>query len=213
MTRVKLCGLRTVEEIDHAIRSGADRVGIVVQAPRSHRNVPLEKARELVDAASPGKAVLVTPTGDRQALHEALDAVEPGTVQATGPLDAQALQEARERGVRLWRGLRPRKNVEDTLAGIRDALTVADRVVLDALQQGYGGRGEAVDRALARSVVEQAPEGSIVLAGGLTPDNVGSVVSTVGPWCVDVSSGIETDEENDPERMRAFVDAAKGAPA
>jgi phosphoribosylanthranilate isomerase len=65
-----------------------------------------------------------------------------------------------------------------------------------------------MDWALAREVASRLP---IVLAGGLTPENVAEAVRTVRPWGVDVSSGVETGGVKDLSKVRAFIQAAKGA--
>lgn len=84
------------------------------------------------------------------------------------------------------------------------AATLLDTAVPGAL----GGTGTAFDWTLAEDVAARFP---VVLAGGLTPENVGEAVRTVRPWAVDVSSGVETGAAKDPEKIRAFIRAAKGA--
>jgi phosphoribosylanthranilate isomerase len=71
------------------------------------------------------------------------------------------------------------------------------------------GSGIAGDRAVAAEIAAEMP---IWLAGGLTPDNVGDVIKAVRPWCVDVSTGVETDGAKDPAKIAAFIRAAKGVP-
>jgi phosphoribosylanthranilate isomerase len=80
---------------------------------------------------------------------------------------------------------------------------------LDKAKAGMrGGTGEAFDWALAAEVARHFP---FLLAGGLTPENVAGAIEQVNPWGVDVSSGVETDGVKDPERVRAFLRAAKRA--
>jgi len=95
----------------------------------------------------------------------------------------------------------------DVLGRIEAGTAVA--CLLDAASEGaYGGSGRTIDWSLAREVASRLP---IVLAGGLTPENVGEAVRTVRPWGVDVSSGVETRGAKDLSKVRAFIQAAKGA--
>ncbi len=82
-------------------------------------------------------------------------------------------------------------------------------IMLDTAANGLrGGSGETFDWALAAEAWEHIP---LVLAAGLTPENVGEAVQAVRPWAVDVSSGVETDGQKDVEKIAAFIRAAKGA--
>jgi phosphoribosylanthranilate isomerase len=72
----------------------------------------------------------------------------------------------------------------------------------------YGGTGKALDWQIAAQVARQVP---IVLAGGLTPENVSQAIKMVRPWAVDVSSGVETGGRKDVAKIRAFIANAKAA--
>jgi len=95
----------------------------------------------------------------------------------------------------------------DVLGRIEAGTAVA--CLLDAASEAvYGGSGRTMDWTVAGAVAARLP---IVLAGGLTPENVGEAVRIVRPWGVDVSSGVETASQKDTEKIRAFVKVAKGA--
>lgn len=211
MTRFKFCGLSSQAELDLADDLGATYVGFVVQAPKSHRNLTLEAASELADAAPVGvRTVLVTPTDDGDALEQAVATVEPDVVQITGDPARRRIDHVLDAsGVEGWRGVRLGADVDATLKRLAGYQAKHEAVVLDALEGGYGGTGETIDWATASAVVEQLDRFPIVLAGGLTPENVAEAIARVDPWCVDVSSGIETDGAKDPEQMRAFARAVR----
>lgn len=210
MTQIKFCGLTHEDDIQHATKHDADHVGLVVHAPKSHRNLEPAKARSLAQAVRGSvNTVLVTIPQQGDKVHDALTTVTPDILQIPHTQDPP-VRIAEEHDARLWLALGLKATPEATVQAIQDALTVADRVVLDALKDGYGGHGDTLDWASVANILEHIPREDIVLAGGLTPQNVGEAVAAVGPGCVDVSSGIETDGVNDPERMRAFAQAARG---
>lgn len=212
MTRIKFCGLASPEEIELATDLGASYVGIVVQAPKSHRNQDLATAEALIDAAPVDvRTVLVTPTHDADALREAVDTCRPEVVQISGDPPRDAIEDVIDaHDVDTWKSARLASGVDETVTELTALQTVHDAAVLDALEDGYGGHGQTIDWVTAGAVVEELSGFPVVLAGGLTPTNVSEAIRRVTPWCVDVSSGVEADQVKDPEKMQSFASAVRG---
>ncbi|MEP7115885.1 MAG: phosphoribosylanthranilate isomerase, partial [Ilumatobacteraceae bacterium] len=205
---VKICGITSVEDAQAAAAAGADAIGFVLW-PRSVRAIDLATARAIADALPPfvhRVGVFVDPTRDD--VERAIAEVGLDVVQLHGdepPEFCRALPRRVVKAVRVGNGFR----AEDALRyeGAASGILLDTRAdEQDALP---GGTGRAFDWTLARAV--RAGARNVVLAGGLTPDNVARAVAAVAPDAVDVSSGVESAPgRKDPERMRAFVRAVRG---
>ncbi|HEX5478095.1 MAG TPA: phosphoribosylanthranilate isomerase [Dehalococcoidia bacterium] len=91
--------------------------------------------------------------------------------------------------------------------GASDVLAAIEPASIAVMLDESRGTGTPADREVARALAARLP---LWLAGGLSPENVGDVIADVRPWCIDVSSGVETDGVKDAAKIRAFVAAAKG---
>lgn len=195
--RVKICGITTVADGLHAVRCGADALGLVFYG-KSPRCVSPEQAREIVSALPP----LVTTVG----LFVNHPSDEIGDIARFCGLDVLQLHgDEKPDQCRLWpwrviKALRIRD--KDSLAEL--AAYRVSGLLLDAWQpEHYGGTGQRFNWQLAVAAARQRP---IILAGGLTPDNVAEAVRTVRPYGVDVSSGVESAPgRKDPELVAAFI--------
>ena len=211
MVRVKVCGLTREADIRAAVDAGADAVGVVsdvsVDTPRE---VDAGRARDLLAAAPPFvTTVLVTIVDDLDATADLADAVDPDVLQVHGDLDAAAVTGLRDAtGVRVV----PVVTCEDgdrarALGGVADAVLVDSES-----EAGGGGTGRTHDWEATAAIVDDL-DVPVVLAGGLTPDNVAEAVRRVDPFAVDVASGVESaGGVKDHEALAAFVDAATGGP-
>lgn len=205
MTRVKICGITRAEDAELAASLGAAAVGFVMW-PRSPRFVEPARARDIVRALPP----FVTPVGvfvNQPAGHvkDVAAVVGLGAVQLHGNEDVGFCRAI---------GRRVIKAASVAQAAALAAFWPPDvTLLLDALDpERRGGTGETVDWAAAAVV---AAGRRVILAGGLTPENVGEAIRTVRPFAVDVSSGVESAPGVKDERcLRAFfaaVAAAEGA--
>jgi len=213
-TIVKLCGMQTPADAVAAHAAGADMIGIVF-VPNKRRQVSIETARAIV-AALPPEAVTV---GLFLAEHaDQRDAIAD-TIAATGITMAQlhgapVPSPFRDLPVPMIYPLAGRGDMDTHGDGVTNAgyAIIADGALplLDSAPPGvWGGTGETGDWERARKMADQYP---ILLAGGLTPENVGDAIHAVRPWGVDVSSGIEgVDGQKDHARMRAFVQQVRAA--
>ncbi|AJF63354.1 phosphoribosylanthranilate isomerase [Streptomyces vietnamensis] len=199
---VKVCGLGTTADIDVAVAAGADAVGLVISGT-SVRGLDHDRAVRLAAHVPPGVlSVLVvndTPAADAARIAGELGF---GALQLHG----KAYREedfAAAAGVfpRLWRATSLNER-PDTRVG-----AYGEEVLL--LDSPRAGSGEPWDLSLLETA---RPEGPWLLAGGLTPDNVGEAIDRARPWGVDVSSGVESAPGvKDHDLIRTFVAAAKQA--
>jgi phosphoribosylanthranilate isomerase len=203
MTRVKICGIRRVEDARAAAAAGASAIGMVFW-PGSPRAVDRETAKAIVTALPvgvPAIGVFVNQSVDE--INDTIAAVGLFGVQLHGdePLDViPRIKRPVVRAMTLER------------AGGIDAVPAHVTVLLDAHDPARrGGTGTAIDWTRARDVARRRP---IVLAGGLTPENVAEAIAIVQPYAVDVSSGVEFEPGvKDPARIIAFVSAVAAADA
>ena len=209
---VKVCGLTDRDEAVATAAAGADWIGLNFH-PASPRRVDLATAAAIV-AALPPPAQAVGLFVDRPPAEVAEVAARVGLriVQLHGdePVeDLVALQ-----GLEVVRAFRLRDAA--SVARMRDDLERAarlgrppDAVLVDAYAPDRaGGTGRPIDEALLDDL---PPLPRLILAGGLTPENVAARVARLRPWMVDVASGVEsTPGHKDPAKVAAFVRAARG---
>lgn len=202
-TRVKICGMTRVQDVQAACEAGADAIGLVFYPP-SPRCLTHAQARALRDALPPfvtPVALFVDPS--REQVEQVLEEVRPGALQFHGDEPPEFcerfglpyLKACRIReGVDLLEYLRPYKGASGWLA--------------DAFVEAYGGVGETFDWSL---VPHQRPR-PLILSGGLTSDNVREAIRRVQPWGVDVSSGVESAKGiKDAAKIAAFMAEVRNA--
>jgi phosphoribosylanthranilate isomerase len=197
---VKICGVTRLEDALAAVRHGADAIGFNFW-PRSKRYLAPEAARGIVARLPPFVAavgVFVDPSLDE--VRAALDASRVSVVQLHGD-EPPALCAAVGRPV-----LKAIRVKDARSLSVMASYEVAG-FLLDSATSGYGGSGEAFDWAIAAEAAAEVP---VVLAGGLTPENVAEAIRAVRPFGVDVASGVESAPGvKDEELMRRFIQAAK----
>ncbi len=210
--KVKICGITNREDLAVAEDAGADAVGFVVGVAASPRNLTLERAKEIRrQALDPIEKFAVTVPTSIDFLVKLLEELRPDAIQIHG----ERIQEAfilREklRGVRLIKAISAKP-----CDAVKAAITAAksfDAVLLDSFVHGkHGGTGVVHDWELSKRVREAINPTPLILAGGLTPENVKVAVQFVQPYCVDVSSGVELRPGvKDPKKVFEFVRNAKG---
>ena len=200
IVRIKICGVTRLEDALLASRLGADALGFNFW-PKSKRHVTAAAARQIIARLPP----FVTPVG-------------VFVNQSEGEMRAIAA----ETGIQVFQlhGDEPPELCSRLPLPVVKAVPV-DQVstlskllsyevqafLLDTPSRGYGGTGLPFDWSLAEGVSEAAP---VILAGGLTPENVADAVRAVHPWAVDVASGVESSPGvKDADRMLRFVTAVR----
>lgn len=209
---VKICGLSTADALDAALDAGADMVGFVFFAP-SPRHVAFAQARAL-GARVEGRALKVALSVDADdALFAAsIEALEPDLLQLHGRETP-----ARVAAIKARFGLPVMKAIAvatgDDLAAVPLYAGVADRLIFDARAPREatrpGGLGQPFDWRLLENLDPTLP---FMLSGGLDAGNVAAALRITRAPGVDVSSGVErAPGDKDPDRIRAFISAARQA--
>ncbi len=209
---IKICGLKTSEALDAALDAGADLVGFVFFAP-SPRHVPLSAARALGERVE-GRAQKVALSVDApdDELAASIEALKPDLLQLHGSETPERVAAVRARfRLPVMKALPIAER--DDVAAIRRYEAVADRLIFDARADVEatrpGGLGRRFDWRLLENVATRLP---FMLSGGLDADNVEEALRITAAAGVDVSSGVErAPGEKDPDKIRAFIAAAREA--
>lgn len=198
MTRIKICGITNADDARAAVRLGADALGFIAVSD-TPRYVSPNQMREASASLPPfvNRVVVV---------REMIDAAgyTADTIQYYGGDNPAP-------GFRRVRVFRVKDEV--TLAELRDYRHTPDAVLLDAFHDSaLGGAGRTFDWSLAVEAKRIVGDIPLILAGGLTPENVFDAVRAVHPYAVDVSSGVEAEPgRKDHEKLRRFIEAVQNA--
>lgn len=213
MTRVKICGIKNEVDALIAARSGADYIGMVFA--ESTRRVTPAQAKVIttilkenkVDTKSVGIFVNTPPLTVRRIIEEC----ELDVLQFSGDEDLEYCLAFKQPVIKAFK-INNEESVNKALKqldGIKEKNKLT--IMLDAATPGkYGGTGKSFDMNLAKPIVNKY---AVIIAGGLTPENVGQVVKTLKPWGVDVSSGVETKGVKDMTKVIKFITAVREADA
>jgi phosphoribosylanthranilate isomerase len=211
---VKICGLATPEALDVALEAGADMVGFVFFPP-SPRHVAFDKAHALASRVlERAQKVALTVDADDALLDAVVEALQPDMLQLHG-----AESPARVEVVRRMFGLPVMKALPISSKGDLDGVAryagIADRLLFDARPPREATRPGGLGRPFDWHLLENLDPGvPFMLSGGLDAANVGEALRITRAPGVDVSSGVErAPGEKDPEKIRAFVRAARVAAA
>lgn len=206
---VKVCGITQLDDALDAVRAGADAIGFNC-VPSSKRYLEPARIRAITDrlrseggAAVIGVAVVADIGPERAAAL--LDELGVERLQLHGD---ETEAEVLALGARAFKALR----VGDAADVVRARSFPGHPLLVDAKVGGQlGGTGHTLDWGLVEPLARARP---LILAGGLTPDNVARAIEVVRPWGVDVASGVEVagdPRRKDAEKMRRFISAARSA--
>jgi phosphoribosylanthranilate isomerase len=208
---VKFCGMQDVDSIRVAIESGADAIGFILADSR--RRILPDKVAKIREHLKPGHPPLIGVTVNaepgvvmRDVETAGLDLIQLSGDETPDVLDRYHVPVIKalrfEGGVTLDEAL---LRVASWLEGPR----AAQYVIVDGHATGaFGGTGARADWNLVAGIARRFP---IILAGGLSPDNVADAIRMVQPFGVDVSSGTETDGAKDHAKIRAFAHNARSS--
>jgi len=212
MTRVKICGIKNVAHALAAAEAGADFIGLVfAPSPRQVTPVQAEKISATVkQSGNTTEVVGVFVNTPASEVNKIADSCQLDWVQLSGDESWEYCSKINRPLIKAFRVSLQQSPQEicDILAGGTKILTNQKHVyLLDSSIKGkYGGTGMTFNWNLARQVAEQFP---VIIAGGLTPENVGKLVKLAKPWGIDVSTGVETSGVKSVEKIRAFIRAVR----
>lgn len=209
MMRVKICGVTLPDDAARIASAGVDFIGLNFWE-RSKRYVAPERApmiASVVRSTGTAKLVGVFVDPELDEVQEAVASAGLDIIQLHGDEHPELVEEiAREVSLPVWKAL-PIRSARD-LEGLE--VWNVEALLLDAPTPGRGGAGATFDWELARQARARYPSLKILLAGGLTPDNVATAIQTVQPWAVDVASGVEAGPGiKDAGKLDAFIAAVR----
>ena len=208
MTKIKICGLSEIQHALAAAEAGTDFIGLVF-AP-SRRQVSAKKALQIVKAIHSLRPhpniVGVFVNSASGEVNRIADYCNLDWVQLSGDETWDYCQQI-ERPIIKTVHVSNARTSDEVVSEIATGYQLLPRqdfvfLVDSRVGDSYGGTGQAFDLKIAKEVTARF---SVIIAGGLTPKNVGQLVKEVWPWGVDVSTGVETDGQKDVAKITAFI--------
>jgi len=214
MTRVKICGIRNKTHALAAVEAGADFIGLVL-AP-SPRQVNLAQVQKIVTAVKEYSKTIqvvgVFVNMPAAVVNKSAHYCNLDWVQLSGdePWDyCQQIEKPIIKVIRIKPGQEPQQICDCLANGAKLLSSQQHLYLLDPHdKEKYGGTGAVFDWSLAKQAAKQY---QVIIAGGLTPENVTEVIKMIAPWGVDVSSGVEVNGTKDTGKIRAFIEAVRRA--
>ena len=214
MTNVKICGLRTLSDATIAMQEGADFIGFVfVQNVTRQINVStakkiIKQTKKLLQPDAQLKFVGLFVNEQIDQINQIINECELDYVQLCGnetPTQWKSLNTNVIKQLKIPPSIAEELTIDEEMI-IRDAEMIYSsgaKILIDADGQGkHGGTGVLSDWDLASKI---SAKYRVILAGGLTPRNVSNAIQVVNPWGVDVSSGVESNSQNDREQLAQFI--------
>ena len=188
---VKICGLCTAADARFAVNAGADYLGVILSA-RGPRARSREQAREILRERGGAQAVGVFVDEAVDDVIATATALELDVVQLHGAESAASVRQIRSGGGwQVWKTIRLR-DAEVLPAALAEWRHSADALLLEGYsERAHGGTGAVFDWQAAAASRDEVAPARLVVAGGLTPDNVSAAIAALRPDVVDVSSGVE----------------------
>lgn len=205
-TRVKICGITRIQDVQAACDAGADAIGLVFY-PKSSRLVSVEQARRLREAV-PAFVSVVTlfVNAEPQEVEQVIQQVRPDVLQFHGDETPEYCASFGRRYMKAFRVGGPGLDNPQAILESCRRYPQAAAWLFDSYSPGYGGSGLTFDIGLLQKVREAADSRPLVLAGGLNPANVAGAVQMVRPYALDVSSGVEDSGGiKSAEKVHAFM--------
>ena len=214
MTRIKICGIKTGEQALAAAEAGADFIGLVFA--RSPRQVTPGRAEKIMAELKEKKAhvavVGVFVNAHLDTVNRIAERCRLDWVQMSGDEPWEYCRELASpviQVIRLSRNQRPEQVCRDLAYGTKLLKKQKHIYLVDSnVSDRYGGTGKKFDWKLAVPIAGEFP---VIIAGGLTPGNVGEAIKVISPWGVDVSSGVETKGVKDTGKIKKFIQAVRSA--
>lgn len=208
--KAKICGINSLSEMKIALDSGADAIGFLVGITHlAEDKIDIPTACELSKRVPPFvSSVAVTHLQTAMDIISLLKQLKVDTVQLHNDIDLTEIVKIRK----ALPYLKIIKSVsitgKESVLIARKYVGYADGIILDSrTKERLGGTGITHDWSISRTIVEESPI-PVILAGGLTPNNLREAIETVHPYAVDVNSGVETKQKKDLEKVKQFVQIA-----
>ena len=210
MTKIKICGIKTLNDARNAIEAGADYLGFNFY-PKSVRFIEKETCAEITSLLKKEhpqiKLVGVFVNSPVDEVRAILETCHLDLAQLHGDETPEMLESFNGKAFKAIR-LSASTSVDESVHPFAKQSVDNPALLIDAAVKGvYGGSGVTADWSAAAELAKRYP---LLLAGGLTPENVADAVRQVQPWGVDVASGVESEPgKKDASKMSAFVKAVK----